>query len=57
MSQAGDSPTDGWMKLCGSAGHAVSHGCSDSALNDSASHVQYGSPTMDEAERLPVKLL
>ena len=31
MSHAGDSPTDGWMKLCGSAGHAVSHCCSVSA--------------------------
>ena len=45
------------MKLWGSAGHAVSHCWSDSALNDSASHVQYGSPTMEEADRLPVKLL
>ena len=57
MSQSGDSPTDGWMKLWGSAGHAVSQRCSFCALNDRASHVQYGRPTIDEAERLPVKPL
>ena len=40
MSHAGDSPTDGWMNVRGSAGHAVSHCCRLSELKERASHVQ-----------------